>query len=347
MNTELNCPLPINEFERILLAHGSGGTLSNKLYTDVIFSELKNEYLYDIHDSAVVTSGKVKLAFTTDSYVVKPIFFPGGDIGKLAVFGTVNDLAVVGATPRFISCSFIIEEGLLMSDLKKIVHSIFEASIRANVKVVTGDTKVVEKGQGDKIFINTSGIGIFEREIVISPKRCREGDVIIINGYIGNHGIAVMLEREGVMFESNIESDSAPLNNLISNILDEGIDVHMMRDATRGGVASVLNEIAKSAGVGVLLYEENLPVQEDVKSACEIMGFDPLYVANEGKVIVIADALDADRIISIMKQHELGKNAAVIGEIIANNPGIVTMETTIGTTTVVDMISGEQLPRIC
>ncbi|MGB9697280.1 MAG: hydrogenase expression/formation protein HypE [Ignavibacteria bacterium] len=347
MNTKLNCPLPMNEYDRVLLAHGSGGTLSNKLYTDVIFSELMNEYLYDIHDSAVVTSGAVRLAFTTDSYVVKPIFFPGGDIGKLAVFGTVNDLAVVGAKPRFISCSFIIEEGLLMSELKKIVRSIFEASVKANVKVVTGDTKVVEKGQGDKIFINTSGIGIFDRDIVISPKRCKKGDVVIINGYIGNHGIAVMLEREGVIFESNIESDSAPLNGLISNILDKCMDIHMMRDATRGGVASVLNEIAKSAKVGILLYEENLPVREDVKSACEIMGFDPLYVANEGKVIVIADASDADKIVSIMKQHELGKNAAVIGEIISDNPGIVTMKTVIGTTRIVDMISGEQLPRIC
>lgn len=347
MNTKLNCPMPINEYDKILLAHGSGGTFSNKLYTDVIFSELMNEYLYDIHDSAVVTFERTRLAFTTDSYVVKPIFFPGGDIGKLAVFGTVNDLAVTGAKPRFISCSFIIEEGLLMSDLKKIVHSIFEASVRANVKVVTGDTKVVEKGQGDKIFINTSGIGFFDREIIISPKRCKEGDVVIINGYIGNHGIAVMLEREGVMFESNIESDSAPLNNLISNILDNGIDVHMMRDATRGGVASVLNEIAKSAGVGILLYEENLPVQEDVKSACEIMGFDPLYVANEGKVIIIADVSEADKIISVMKQDELGKNATVIGEIISDNPGMVTMKTVIGTTRIVDMISGEQLPRIC
>lgn len=347
MNTKLNCPMPINEYDRILLAHGSGGTFSNKLYTDVIFSELMNEYLYDIHDSAVVTFERTRLAFTTDSYVVKPIFFPGGDIGKLAVFGTVNDLAVTGAKPRFISCSFIIEEGLLMSDLKKIVHSIFEASVRANVKVVTGDTKVVEKGQGDKIFINTSGIGFFDREIIISPKRCKEGDVVIINGYIGNHGIAVMLEREGVMFESNIESDSAPLNNLISNILDNDIDVHMMRDATRGGVASVLNEIAKSADVGILLYEENLPVQEDVKSACEIMGFDPLYVANEGKVIIIADVSEADKIISVMKQDELGKNATVIGEIISDNPGMVTMKTVIGTTRIVDMISGEQLPRIC
>jgi hydrogenase expression/formation protein HypE len=347
MNNELSCPLPMNEYDKVLLAHGSGGTLSNKLYNDVIFSELMNEYLYDIHDSAIVTSGGQKIAFTTDSYVVKPIFFPGGDIGKLAVFGTVNDLAVVGAKPSFISCGFIIEEGLLMSELKKIVHSIFEASLKANVKVVTGDTKVVEKSKGDKIYINTSGIGIFDREILISPKRCKDGDVIIINGYIGNHGIAVMLEREGITFESKIESDCAPLNDLISNILNIGIDVHMMRDATRGGVASVLNEIAKSGNVGILLYEENLPIQEEVKSACEIMGFDPLYVANEGKVIIVADASDADKIVSIMKQHELGKNAAVIGEVISNNAGVVTMKTVIGTTRIVDMISGEQLPRIC
>ena len=343
----MNCPLPSNDYEKILLAHGSGGTLTSKLYDKIIFPAFENDYLLENHDSAVFKIGDNRIAFTTDSFVVNPIFFPGGNIGELAVYGTVNDLSVAGANPLYLSCGFIIEEGFAMNDFQQIVQSMKNASENAGVQIITGDTKVVDKGKGDKIYINTSGVGLIDKGIFISPRNCKEGDVIIINGNIAEHGIAVMLEREGMNFESKILSDTAPLNGLINIILKATKNVHVMRDPTRGGVASCLNEIAKTANVGIIIEEDKIPISEDVNAACEILGFDPLYVANEGKVIIIVDKKDADKVLKTMKSNELGKNASIIGEVIGENKKRVIIKNNIGSKRIVDMIAGEQLPRIC
>jgi len=298
-------------------------------------------------DSAIFEINSSKLAFTTDSYVVQPIFFPGGNIGEIAVYGTVNDLSVAGAKPLYLSAGFIIEEGLPIEDLWKIVVSMKEAAVKAGVQIVTGDTKVVEKGKGDKIFINTSGIGAVYNGVNISPKNCKSGDLIIINGKIADHGIAIMSAREGLEFETEIKSDLAPLNGLINLMINTSKNIHTMRDATRGGIASTLNEIAESANLGIEIYEDKIPINEQVNGACEILGLDPLYIANEGKLLAFVDPNDAEEILEKMLTHPFGKESRIIGKVVEEHPKRVVMQTTIGTGRIVDMISGEQLPRIC
>jgi len=341
------CPIPKSEYDKILLAHGGGGSLSHQLISKMFLPQFDNELLNAQHDSAIFTVGKNKFAFTTDSYVIQPIFFPGGDIGELAVNGTVNDLSVAGAKPLYITAAFIIEEGLPIDDLWKIVLSMKEAAKKAGVLIVTGDTKVVERGKGDKIFINTSGIGIVEDGIEISPKNCKDGDVIIINGSIADHGVAIMSAREGLSFETEITSDTAPLNELIQSVLVVSKNIHVMRDPTRGGVASTLKEIAMTAQMGIEIDEAKIPIKEEVKGACEILGFDPLYIANEGKVILFVAKEDAEKVFLEMKKHLLGKESRIIGKVVKEHPGTVVMKTIIGSTRVVEMITGEQLPRIC
>ena len=343
----LACPIPKSDYDRVLLAHGGGGTLSHQLINKMFFSHFDNTLLNEQHDSAIFNIAKGRLAFTTDSYVVQPIFFPGGDIGSLAVNGTINDLTAGGAKPLYISVGFIIEEGLLMDELWQIVQSVKRAADRAGVKIVTGDTKVVDKGKGDKIFINTSGIGILSEGINISPKNCKPGDKIILSGRIADHGITIMAAREGLEFDTTIESDTAPLNELFNKVEYLKDKIHVMRDPTRGGIASTLNEIAEIANVGILIEEEKIPVGKEVEAACEILGLDPLYIANEGKMIFIVSQECAEDVLSGIRSHELGKEAEIIGTVTEDDPGMVIMKTSIGSKRVVDMISGEQLPRIC
>ena len=344
---ELSCPVPISDYKNVLLAHGGGGRLSHQLIQKLFASQFRNEFLDQDHDGAILPVNGARLAFTTDSYVINPIFFPGGDIGMLAVNGTVNDLAMCGATPRYLSAAFIIEEGLPIDDLWRVVLSMQEAAKRAGVLLVTGDTKVVDKGKGDKIFITTSGIGTIKNGIDINPKNARQGDKIIVSGNIGVHGIAIMSVREGLEFETKIESDCAPLNGLVHTMFTASTRIHVLRDPTRGGVASALNEIAESANVGMLIHEDRIPIDESVSGACEILGFDPLYVANEGKLLAIVHAEDADKILAAMHSHPLGKNSVIIGDVTTEHPKMVLMKSRIGGTRVVDMLSGEQLPRIC
>lgn len=343
----LTCPIPKSEYDKILLAHGGGGSLTHQLISKIFLPQFNNELLNAQHDSAIFSVGKNKFAFTTDSYVVQPIFFPGGDIGELAVNGTINDLSVAGAKPLYISLSFIIEEGLPIDDLWKIVLSMKEAAKKAGVEIVTGDTKVVERGKGDKIFINTSGIGTIEEGIQISPQNCKAGDVIILNGSIADHGIAIMSAREGLSFETEIKSDTVPLNGLIQSVLDVSQNVHVMRDPTRGGVATTLKEIASTANIGIEIDEKEIPIKEEVKGACEILGLDPLYIANEGKVVLFVDKEDAEKILMVMKNHPLGFESHIIGEVTNEHPGMVIMKTLIGSKRIIEMITGEQLPRIC
>lgn len=343
----LSCPIPKSDYEHILLAHGGGGTLSHQLISKLFLSQFDNEFLNEEHDSAIFNVERSRLAFTTDSYVVQPIFFPGGNIGELAINGTVNDLIVSGAKPVYISVGFIIEEGLPIEDLWKIVLSMKESAKKSGVKIVTGDTKVVDKGKGDKIFINTSGIGVIKEGINISPKRCVPGDKIILSGRIADHGIAIMSAREGLEFETAIESDTASLNELFESIEKFGDKIHVMRDPTRGGLASSLNEIAKVANVGMLIEEDKIPILDEVKGACEILGLDPLYIANEGKMIAIVSNEIAEGVLAEWRKIELGRESTIIGEVTSENPGTVVMKITIGSKRIVDMISGEQLPRIC
>ncbi|MHB1688873.1 MAG: hydrogenase expression/formation protein HypE [Ignavibacteriaceae bacterium] len=343
----LACPIPKNDYDKILLAHGGGGILSNQLIQKIFFSQFDNELLNVQHDSAMFNINGVRLAFTTDSYVVQPIFFPGGNIGDLAINGTVNDLAVSGAKPLYISVGFIIEEGFEIEELWRIVLSMKQAAEKAGVKIVTGDTKVVNKGKGDKIFINTSGIGIIETGIDISPLNVKPGDVIILNGKIAEHGIAILSAREGIEFETTVKSDTAALNDLIDRILKTSKKINVMRDPTRGGLASALNEIASKGNVGIAIEEDKILISEEVKGACEILGLDPLYIANEGKVLVFVPKADADKVLNAMKNHPLGKESSIIGNVTAENKSLVTMKTMIGSSRIVDMMSGEQLPRIC
>ncbi len=343
----LACPIPKNDYDKILLAHGGGGILSNQLIQKIFFSQFDNELLNVQHDSAMFNINGVRLAFTTDSYVVQPIFFPGGNIGDLAINGTVNDLAVSGAKPLYISVGFIIEEGFEIEELWRIVLSMKQAAEKAGVKIVTGDTKVVNKGKGDKIFINTSGIGIIETGIDISPINVKPGDVIILNGKIAEHGIAILSAREGLEFETTIKSDTAALNDLIDRILKTSKKINVMRDPTRGGLASALNEIANKGNVGIAIEEDKILISEEVKGACEILGLDPLYIANEGKILVFVPKDDAGKVLDAMKNHPLGKESSIIGSVTAENKSLVTMKTMIGSSRIVDMISGEQLPRIC
>lgn len=347
LNFNTTCPIPITEYDKIMLAYGGGGSLTNKLIEKMFFSEFDNEYLNKMHDGAVFESQKGRMAISTDSFVIQPIFFPGGNIGELAVYGTVNDVACCGAVPEYLSLGFILEEGLPMEDLWKIVQSVKFAADKAGVQIVTGDTKVVEKGKGDKIFINTTGVGIVKKGVNISPENCKTGDKIIVSGTIADHGTCIMSLRAGLEFETKIESDSAPLNHMISEILEVSDKINVLRDPTRGGLASTLNEIASSSAKGILLYEDKIPVREDVKGVCELLGLDPLYVANEGKLLVFVANEDAEKVLSVMKQNEFGKNAAIIGEVQNSDDKIVKLKTLIGTTRIVDMISGEQLPRIC
>jgi hydrogenase expression/formation protein HypE len=343
----LQCPIPISDYPKVLLAHGGGGKLMHTLIQKMFATAFSNEILHQNHDSAQIELPSSKIAYTTDSYVVKPIFFPGGDIGSLAVNGTVNDLAMSGAKPLYLSLGLIIEEGFAMEDLWKVVQSLADSANAAGVKIVTGDTKVVDKGKGDSIFINTSGVGVIEHSLKISPKNIKTGDVIIINGDIGRHGIAIMAEREGLEFEHKIESDCAPLNEIVQNIVKAGIDIHCLRDLTRGGLSSTLNELASSAGSEITIGESLVPVREDVQGACEILGFDPMYVANEGKFIAIVPKADAAKCLKIMKAHKYGNDSAIIGEVTGNSEPIVKLKSRIGTMRILDMLSGEQLPRIC
>ena len=343
----LACPLPITDYKSVLLAHGGGGKLTQQLIQQVFLSRFQNKLLEPLHDGALFQVDGVRLSFSTDSYVINPIFFPGGDIGDLAVNGTVNDLAMCGSKPLYLSAAFVIEEGLAMEELWQVVLSMERAAKIAGVEFVTGDTKVVDRGKGDKVFINTSGIGIVFSGVDINPRRATAGDQIILNGPIAQHGIAVMSVREGLEFETRIESDTAPLNGLVEQMLSVCPDIHVLRDPTRGGVASVLNEIAGSADKGIELAEEKIPLNEEVRGACEILGLDPLYVANEGKLLAFVPPESADRVLSTMRTHPRGRDSVIIGEVVDTHPGTVTMKSRIGGSRVVDMLSGEQLPRIC
>jgi hydrogenase expression/formation protein HypE len=345
--TGLSCPIPITEYSKVLLAHGGGGKLTQQMIQKMFLPQFRNELLEPLHDGAVFSVGGARLAFSTDSYVVSPVFFPGGDIGKLAVYGTVNDLAMCGAESLYLSAALIIEEGLPMDDLWRIVLSMQEAAQLAGVQLVTGDTKVVDRGKGDKVFVNTSGIGVVKENVTISPKRAKPGDAVILNGPIALHGIAIMSVREGLEFETTIESDVAPLNGLVQAMLGTGKEIHVLRDPTRGGVASALNEIAAASNVGISIHEERIPIDEPVKGACEILGLDPLYVANEGKLLAFVPGDDAESVVGAMKSHPYGKGAVVIGEVVRDHQGTVVMKSRIGGSRVVDMLSGEQLPRIC
>jgi len=341
------CPVPMTNYKEIVLAHGSGGKLSQQLMQSVVLPRFRNELLAPLHDGAIFALDGARLAFSTDSYVVSPLFFPGGDIGKLAVHGTVNDLAMCGARPMYLSVGFILEEGTAMDDFARVVGSMREAADAAGVKLVTGDTKVVDRGKADGIFINTSGIGVIPEGVDIGPARARPGDKILLSGEIAVHGIAIMSVREGLEFETEIASDTAPLNGLVEAMLAVGGDIHVLRDPTRGGVTSALTEIAQSAGVGMLIEEARIPIGEEVKGACEILGLDPLYVANEGKLIAVVAPGAAEGVLAAMRAHPLGREAAIIGEVTAEHPAFVLMKTRVGGTRVVDMLSGEQLPRIC
>ena len=343
------CPLPVTKRDKVLLGHGSGGKLSAELLRDVFLPAFSNPALCRMDDQAIVEAAGARLAFTTDSYVVKPLFFPGGDIGSLAVHGTINDLAVGGADPLCLSAAFILEEGLPMETLRSVAQSMGAAAERAGIPIVTGDTKVVDKGSGDGLFINTTGIGIVRAGISLSANQARPGDCVLLSGYIGDHGIAILAQREGLEFETRIESDSAALHGLIGAMLaaSPAGAIRCMRDPTRGGLSSTLNEIAAQSAVGIALQESSIPIREEVRGACEMLGLDPLYVANEGKVVAIVDAAAADVVLAAMRAHPLGAEARIVGAVIDRNPGLVTMRTALGTTRIVDMLAGDQLPRIC
>ena len=345
--TPFVCPIPKQQYENIVLAHGAGGRLMHNLIDQVFAKGFGNPLLETDHDSAVLEHNGVRLCFTTDSYVVNPIFFPGGDIGTLAVCGTVNDLAMSGARPLYLSAGFILEEGLPITTLQRIVQSMQATAKEVGVAVVTGDTKVVERGKADGLFINTAGIGICEKDLKIAPRQVREGDVLLLNGDIGRHGMAIMALREGLRFETTIRSDVAPLWGMVEALLDAGIEIHCLRDLTRGGLASALNEIAKTAGVRIAIDERSIPVRDDVNGACEMLGLDPLQVANEGRLVAFVKSEDADRALEIMRGHPLGEQAARIGQVTAGASPLVTMNTVFGAARIVDMLSGDPLPRIC
>jgi hydrogenase expression/formation protein HypE len=319
----------------------------HQLIEKLFVPAFSNQFLEARHDGAVIHLDRAKLAFTTDSYVVRPLFFPGGDIGQLAVNGTVNDLAMCGARPLYLSAGFILEEGLPMETLWRIALSMRQAADDAQVQLVTGDTKVVDKGKGDGIFINTAGVGLIEHNLAISPASIRLDDIVLLNGDIGRHGMAIMAVREGLAFESTIESDSANVAGLVMDLLGAGIEIRCLRDLTRGGLASALNEVAEAAQVHINVDESAIRVREDVQGACEILGYDPLYVANEGRFAVFVKPSEADRALAMMRSHPLGTDAGIIGSVVGQSRGIVTMKSKIGASRLVDMLSGEQLPRIC
>jgi len=341
------CPLPKMDFDTIQLAHGAGGKLSSDLIEKIFLPRFGNKTLDKLEDQAILENVGERLAFTTDSFVVDPIFFPGGNIGDLAINGTINDVAMSGAKPLYLSVGFILEEGLSLKILHKIVLSMEFAAKQAGVQIVTGDTKVVNKGSCDKLFINTSGIGAVPDGVNISAANIKPGDKIIISGTVADHGMAVMTTREDLSFKSQVKSDTTALNGLVDDMLNVSKDIRAMRDPTRGGVATTLNEFAHQSNVGIQLYTNSVPVKPEVKGACEVLGIDPLYVANEGKLIAVVPNGTADKMLEVMKSHKLGKDSQIIGEVGVENPGIVVQSTGLGANRIVDMPIGEQLPRIC
>jgi hydrogenase expression/formation protein HypE len=341
------CPLPIENYPLVLLAHGGGGKLMHQLLGKVILPAFQGPLSAPQHDASVFAVGGQRLAFTTDSYVVKPLFFPGGDLGSLAVHGTVNDLAMAGARPLYLSAAFIIEEGLEMNTLWSIVCSMQQAAQKAGVQIITGDTKVVDRGKGDRLFINTAGVGVVEHSLNIAPQSVMAGDVILVNGDLGRHGMAVMAKREGLEFESAIESDSAPVADLVLELIRAGIEIHCLRDLTRGGLTSVLNEIAEAARLTLMVEEKLIPVREDVRAACEILGLDPFQVACEGRFAAFVPEQSAQPALEIMRRHPLGTGACRIGQAAPQGAARALLKSTIGAQRILDMPSGEQLPRIC
>ena len=342
-----SCPIPITQYPHVLLAHGGGGRLMHQLIDKMFLAAFRNPLLETRHDSTVVDPGGKKLAFTTDSYVVRPLFFPGGDIGSMAVHGTVNDLAMSGARPLYLSAAFIIEEGLPMEMLWKIACSMQQAAQHCGVQIITGDTKVVDKGKGDGVFINTAGIGVIEHDQNIAPQNVRPGDVILVSGDLGRHGMAIMAVREGLQFESAIQSDSTAVHEIVLALLKAGVGIHCLRDLTRGGLAGALNEIAEASRVRIEVEEKAIPVREDVHAACEMLGLDPLHVACEGRFVAFITAKDAERALPIMRGHPMGEGVAVIGRVTESTAPLVTLKSGIGASRILDMPSGEQLPRIC
>jgi hydrogenase expression/formation protein HypE len=343
----LSCPFPIQNYPKVLMAHGGGGKLMHQLIARMFLPVFGNPPSEPPHDAAVFQAGGQRLAFTTDSYVVRPLFFPGGDLGSLAVHGTVNDLAMAGARPLYLSAAFIIEEGLPMDTLWKIVCSMQQAAQKAGVRIITGDTKVVDKGKGDALFINTAGVGVLEHSLEIGPQSVQPGDAVLVNGDLGRHGMAIMAVREGLGFESAIESDSAPVAEAVLQLLRAGIEVHCLRDLTRGGLTSVLNEIAEAANLVVMVEESRIPVREDVRAACEILGLDPFQVACEGRFAAFVPERQAERALEVMRAHPQGRDACLIGKVSEQRSAKVLLKSVIGPQRILDMGSGEQLPRIC
>lgn len=343
----LECPAPSTNTDHVQLAHGGGGRRMHELLEGLLLPSFDNDLLLERHDGATFQVANARLAFTTDSYVVRPLFFPGGDIGTLAVNGTVNDLAMCGARPLYLSSAFILEEGLPMETLRRVVESMRVSAAAAKVQLVTGDTKVVDKGKGDGIFINTAGIGVVEHKLAISPRSVRPGDAILLSGDIGRHGVAIMATREGLSFESTVESDCATLWDPVARLLEAGIEIHCLRDLTRGGLSSGLIEIAETANVRNSIEEERVPVRDEIAGACEILGLDPLYLANEGRFIAFVPERDAERALVTMRTCSVSRGAAEIGRVLDGPPGMVTMRNRLGTERIIDMLSGEQLPRIC
>jgi len=346
--TNWSCPLPLAGYPTIVMGHGGGGKLGNELVEHLFLPAFRNPALENLGDAAVLDLGSGRLAMSTDSFVVQPLFFPGGSIGALAVNGTVNDLAVSGADPRFLSASFILEEGFPLAQLAAVVDAMATAAVTAGVRIVTGDTKVVERGHGDGCYINTAGVGLLRPGIQVGPDRARPGDVVLVSGTMGDHGMAIMSVREGLEFESQIRSDCAALNGMIAEVLDEaGLAIHAMRDPTRGGLASTLNEIASSSNVGVEIDEMSMPVRLEVQSACELLGLDPVYVANEGKAVFFVAPEAARRVLELLRSHPLGREAAQIGKVTAGHPRMLVARTAMGANRVIPTQIGEQLPRIC
>jgi len=340
------CPRPLQNYPTIVMGHGAGGRMMSDLIENLFAPAFDNDLLSQMGDSTVLDLPAGRTAFTTDSFVVNPLFFPGGNIGELAVYGTVNDLAMRGAKPLYLSAGFILEEGLPMETLGRIANSMAAASKKAGVRIATGDTKVVQKGHGDGLYINTSGIGVIPSGLDIGPALAEPGDVVLVSGTMGDHGIAIMSVRAGLTFETQIRSDTAPLNGLVEEMIEAGI-IHCLRDATRGGLAAVLNELAAASQVGIEFDERKVPLRPEVDAACEMLGFDPFYVANEGKLVAILPKNGAEKVLEVMRSHEYGKDAAIIGKVVETHPGLVTAKTAIGGMRVVDLPAGELLPRIC